>query len=165
MKGIGVSPGISIGRAFVIRKRETALTGILLKDEAAIQTEMERYDEAVLASVKEIEAIMGNEKLLLRPESMEILETQIEFLGDPQIKDNVFQKIKEDKKSVNDSLIEVIRDTIELFKNMQDEYMSARSSDIQDIGNRILKHLNIISGLEDQADGRTGQMSSQKFEP
>jgi phosphoenolpyruvate-protein phosphotransferase (PTS system enzyme I) len=165
MKGIGVSPGISIGRAFVIRKRETALTGVLLKDEAAIQTEMERYDKAVLASVKEIEAIMGNEKLLLRPESMEILETQIEFLGDPQIKDNVFQKIKEDKKSVNDSLIEVIRDTIELFKNMQDEYMSARSSDIQDIGNRILKHLNIISGLEGQADGWTGQMSSQKFEP
>ena len=150
MKGIGVSPGISIGRAFVIRKREAALTGLLLKDEEAIQTEMEKYDKAVLASVEEIESIMGNEKLLLRRESIGILETQIEFLGDPQIKDNVFQKIKEEKKSVNDSLIEVIRETVELFKNMQDEYMSARSSDVQDIGNRILKHLNMIPGLDPQ---------------
>jgi len=166
MKGIGVSPGISIGRACVIRKKEAVLTGILLKDEADIRLEIEKYDNAVTASIKEIEAIIGNEKLLLRPESIAILETQIEFLGDPQIKSNVVEKIKGDKKSVHDSLVEVIRDTVELFKNMQDEYLSARSSDIQDIGNRILKQLNVSvqGGQGDQPDGRIAQSGTKKFE-
>jgi phosphotransferase system enzyme I (PtsI) len=188
MKGIGVSPGISIGRACVIRKKEAVLTGILLKDEAAIRLEIEKYDNAVSASIKEIEAIIGNEKLLLRPESIAILETQIEFLGDPQIKSNVVERIKGDKKSVHDSLVEVIRETVELFKNMQDEYLSARSSDVQDIGNRILKHLNVSvhggsddqqggsadqpgrpddqpGGQDDQPDGRIAQTIAQKFKP
>lgn len=157
MKGIGVSPGISIGRACVIRTKEAAVTGVLLKDEALIRTEIDKYEKAVIAAINEIGAIIGNEKLLLRQESIDILETQIEFLSDPEIRDKVIEKIKEAKKNVNDAVIEVIRDTVELFRNMQDGYMSARASDIRDIGNRILKQLN-SGGQEEQAE-------MQKFGP
>ncbi|HTI10949.1 MAG TPA: phosphoenolpyruvate--protein phosphotransferase [Puia sp.] len=141
MKGIGVSPGISIGTARVIRKTAAALTGILLTNESAIPTEIKKYDEAVGAAVKEIEGIIARGAASLPPESIEILEMQIELSGDPQIKDNVVQRIISDKKNVSDAFIEVIRDTVEIFSNMEDEYMSARAADIQDIGDRILQHL------------------------
>src|SRR5882757_9918812 len=128
MKGIGVSPGISIGTARVIRKTAAALTGILLTNESAIPTEIKKYDKAVGAAVKEIEGIIARGLASLPQESIEILEMQIELSGDPQIKDNVVQRIISDKKNVSDAFIEVIRDTVEIFSNMEDEYMSARAA-------------------------------------
>jgi phosphotransferase system enzyme I (PtsI) len=154
MKGIGVSPGISIGKAFVIKKREAALTGILLKNEAEILLDIERFDLAVSHAVDEIESIMANTQLSLQDEELALLETQVELLTDPQIKADVIEKVKSDKKNANDALIEVIGDFVRLFENMDDEYMRARSADIKDIGRRILNHLD-----------EPGKVTAQKFDP
>jgi phosphotransferase system enzyme I (PtsI) len=143
MNGIGVSPGISIGKARVIKKVQIALTGILLKDEASIAVEIERFDHAVNKAINEIEFIKQNTSLNLHEENIQILETQIEFLADPQIREDVVEKVSSDKKNLNDALIEVIGNMVSVFENMDDEYMRARTADIQDIGNRILKHVNL----------------------
>jgi phosphotransferase system enzyme I (PtsI) len=154
MKGIGVSPGISIGRAFVIKKTEPALTGILLKNDAEILLEIERFGLAVRHAADEIENIKANTLLTLQDEELALLETQIELLTDPQIKADVIEKIESNKKNANDALIEVIGDFVQLFENMDDEYMRARSADIKDIGSRILNHL----------DGQV-KVNTQKFAP
>jgi phosphotransferase system enzyme I (PtsI) len=143
MNGIGVSPGISIGKARVIKKVQIALTGILLKDEASIAAEIERFDKAVNKAINEIELIKQNKSLNLHEEDIQILETQIEFLADPQIREDVIEKVSSEKRNVSDALIEVIGNMVSVFENMDDEYMRARSADIQDIGNRILKYLNL----------------------
>jgi phosphotransferase system enzyme I (PtsI) len=142
MKGIGVSPGISIGMAFVLKKSGAVLTGILLNDEAEALVEIEKFDKAVNLAINEIEAIKQDEGLMLTDDDIAILETQIEFSGDPQIREDVVEKISLERKNASDALIEVIDSMVELFKNMADEYMRARSADVQDIGNRILKHLD-----------------------
>jgi phosphotransferase system enzyme I (PtsI) len=141
IKGVAVSPGISIGKAHVIRKHEADLTGILLDDES-ILFEIEKYDQAVRISVDEIEMIKASAGSSLQDETSEILETHIELTNDPQIRENVIEKIKNEKKNANDALIEVITASVQLFQHMDDEYMKARSADVQDIGNRMLKHLN-----------------------
>ena len=51
------------------------------------------------------------------------------------------EKITADKKNVSDALIATIANMVQLFQDMDDEYIKARATDIQDIGNRILKHL------------------------
>ncbi|HEX9511165.1 MAG TPA: phosphoenolpyruvate--protein phosphotransferase [Puia sp.] len=167
MKGIGVSPGISIGRACVIRKKAAMLTGILLQDEAAVLADISAYDAAVKAAVQEVEILIDRGRSSLPQESLDILETQIELLGDPQIRSNVVRKITDDKKNVNDAFIEVVRDTVQLFKNMQDDYLSARASDIEDIGDRILKHLPAsgVSGDSGQSGQEGGQVNGQSFGP
>jgi phosphotransferase system enzyme I (PtsI) len=146
IKGIGVSPGIAIGKAFVIKKNEAAVSGILLKNETEILAAIERFDKAVLLSVNEIESIKANTALSLTDEDIAILETQIELITDPQIKDDVTELIKIEKKNAGDAVIAVIRNMVELFQGMDDEYMRARAADIQDIGNRILKNLNNTNG-------------------
>jgi len=141
MKGIGVSPGIAIGRACVIKNSKAEVTGVLLKDEAEISNHINKFDEAVNLAIHEIEAIKQNPDLTLHEEDIAILDTQIEFLSDPQLRDDVFEKITADKKNVSDALIETIANMVQLFQEMYDEYMKARTTDIQDIGNRILKYL------------------------
>jgi phosphotransferase system enzyme I (PtsI) len=142
MKGIGVSPGISIGKAFVIKASEYSLTGALINSGEASLTEIDKFDFAVETSITEVEAIIANRELNLQDEEIAILETQIEFLSDPQIRSDVVETIQRQHTSAHDSLIIVVNNLVTLFKNMDDEYMSSRSADIQDIGNRILRHLN-----------------------
>src|SRR5579863_5733861 len=108
MKGIGVSPGISIGKAFVVKKTEAVLSGVLLTSEVEISGETIRFEHAVSKAVDEIEAIKSNSQLLLRDEDLAILETQIELLTDPQLEADVIEKIVSDRKNSADALIEVV---------------------------------------------------------
>ncbi|SHN23511.1 phosphoenolpyruvate--protein phosphotransferase [Mucilaginibacter sp. OK098] len=140
MKGIGVSPGIAIGKAFLIQKKEAVLTGILLNDSAEIQAAVERFDLAISNAIIEVEIIKNNPSI--SDNDIAILETQIELLSDPEIRDGVVEKIETEHKNPNDALLEVIADFVQVFESMEDEYMRARAADIQDIGARISKNLN-----------------------
>ena len=151
MKGIGVSPGIAIGKAFLIQKKEATLTGILLNSSAEIQGAVERFGLAISNAIIEVEVIKNNPSL--SDHDIAILETQIELLSDPEIRDGVIEKIADEQKNSNDALLEVIAGFVQVFESMDDEYMRARAADVQDIGNRILKNLN------GQASG------NQVFEP
>lgn len=139
IKGVAASPGIAIGKAYVIKKNEVAATGILLKNEDDVLIEIEKFEKAVKASVEEVEEIKNNGNL--KSEEIEILETHIEFLNDPQIRDEVFEKIRWNRKNVIDSVIEVIHNAVAVFEAMDDKYMNDRAADIRDIGNRILSNL------------------------
>ncbi|MDB5024544.1 MAG: ptsP [Mucilaginibacter sp.] len=154
MKGIGVSPGISIGKAFVLKKPEAALTGVLLNNEIEILLEIERFDLAVSHAVAEIESIKANAQLSLQDEELAVLETQIELLTDPQIKADVTQKIENGKNNAHDALVEVIGNFVRLFESMDDQYMRARSADIKDIGRRILNLLD-----------KSGKVTAPEFDP
>ncbi|MGF7038224.1 phosphoenolpyruvate--protein phosphotransferase [Mucilaginibacter lappiensis] len=154
MNGIGVSPGIAIGRAHVLQKQEAALTGIVLLNAADILIEIEKFNNAAAVSITEVETMISNYDTSQGSEGFDILETHIELLSDPQIKDDVTEKISKDRKNVNDAVIEVIRDAMQLFKNMDDEYLSARAADVQDIGDRLLKNLTT-----------TDKTSTQQYKP
>ena len=140
MKGIGVSPGIAIGKAFVIQKKEAALTGILLNSDAEIQAAIKRFDNAVNNAIIEVEDIKNSPSI--SDDDIAILETQIELLSDPEIRDGVLEKIETKHKTPNDAVLEVIAGFVQFFESMDDEYMRARAADVKDIGNRILKNLN-----------------------
>jgi phosphotransferase system enzyme I (PtsI) len=142
IKGIGVSPGISIGRAFVLKKVQGKLNGRLLNNENEILQELKNFDHAVELATYEIEDLKTNGTMVLNDEECAILETQIELIGDPQIREDVLEKIRTEKVNANDALLQVLDVIAKLFENMDDEYMRARSSDMKDIANRILKHLN-----------------------
>jgi phosphotransferase system enzyme I (PtsI) len=140
MKGIGASPGIAIGKALVIKKQEPTVTGIALQSRDDVQQEIEKFEQAVRSAAEEIRAIKTS--LPDDDSSLEILEIQIELLLDEQIREDVVRKITADNKNASDSVIEVIDQALETFRNMSDEYFSARAADVQDAGNRILRHLN-----------------------
>lgn len=144
MKGIGVSPGISIGRAYVITSPSMVRTGIVLDGEAAIQAEIRKFDQAVQASIREVKSFIAESggETVIPEEGLAILEAQIELLGDPQLATDVTTKIVHDKKDAHDAVIEAIQEAVQLFKNIDDAYFQARAADIQDIGQRILQHLS-----------------------
>lgn len=142
MKGIGASPGIAIGRALVIKKQMAEATGVTLNNEDDIQKEIDKFNHAVKAAVDEVEAIKQSLVQADDNNSADVLETQIELLQDEEISTGVIEKISGERKNANDAVIDVIDTAAEIFSNMKDEYFSARAADIEDAGDRILKHIN-----------------------
>ncbi len=141
MKGIGVSPGIAIGRAFVIQKKATVATGILLNGPVEIEAAIEQFDKAITSAVNEIESIKVNSPDL-SDNDLAILETQIELLNDPEIRESVVEKIASEHKNMGDALLETIAGFVQVFESMEDAYMRARAADIQDIGDRVWRNLS-----------------------
>lgn len=142
MKGIGVSSGIAIGKAFVIKKSEHPISNILHNSDSGSFSEIVKFDQAVEASLREVKLIISNKDLHLQEEEIATLEIQIAFLSDAQLRADVLDRIQNNNSTSHDSLIIVIHKYVEMYKNMDDQIMAARSADIQDIGYRILKHLN-----------------------
>jgi len=153
MKGIGVSPGIAIGRAFVMQKKATVATGILLNGPAEIEAAIEQFDKAITMAVNEVEAIKVN-STDLSDDNLAILETQIELLSDPELRESAVEKIKSENKNMGDALLETIAGFVQVFESMEDAYMRARAADVQDIGDRILKNL-----------GNSGPANQLTFKP
>ncbi|HEY8929450.1 MAG TPA: phosphoenolpyruvate--protein phosphotransferase [Mucilaginibacter sp.] len=152
IKGIGVSPGISIGRAFIMQKKEAALTNILLTDRSEITAEIEKLSRAISAAIAEIEQLKSASP---SDDDIALLETQTELLSDPEILEGVTEKITIEHKNANDALLEVIANLVAIFEDMDDEYMRGRAADIKDIGNRILKHVNGESSTQQQFNADT----------
>jgi phosphotransferase system enzyme I (PtsI) len=163
MKGIGASPGIAIGKALVIKKQEALVTGIALETAGDVQREIEKFGRSIRSAVEEIGAIKTS--LPDGDGRLEILEIQIELVLDEQIREDVIGKITADNKNANDAVIEVIEQALETFRNLNDEYFSARAADVQDAGNRILRHLNGSTSGASRAMGENTIIIAEDISP
>ena len=138
MQGIGVSPGISIGKAYVLRQQKEMASGIVLADETALQQEIAAYREAVRVSVTDIQRLFAQASEVEKS----ILDVQLELLQDPQLESDVLERIREDRMTARDAVLLVTERAVQVFAQMTDEYLSARGADVQDAGNRIVKNLS-----------------------
>src|SRR6202012_6122163 len=108
INGIGVSAGISIGQAKVIRKKSIGLSGVLLNNEAEMSSQLALFELAISRAVAEVEAIAQQKQNKLTDEETAILGTQIDLLKDPQLLEDVTALINDERKSAADALITVI---------------------------------------------------------
>ena len=136
MNGIGVSPGIAIGRAYLLRPQKLQVSGLLVADEAAVTRERELYRRAVAEVTATLAAMMAR----LEKQEASILEVQVELLQDPAWEDAVLEKIN-DRLPARDAVLLAVEQLAQLFLQMEDAYLQARSADIKDLGHRVFRQL------------------------
>ena len=117
LQGMGVSPGIAIGRACVIRQQAAGVTGVVLADEAAVSEEIARFHDAVGRSMEELRVLMAGADTTVA----EILDVQVELLQDPMWEGEVLTKIETDRKNAGDAVLEVTESLAMTFGSMEDE--------------------------------------------
>src|SRR5580700_10103668 len=78
INGIKVSPGIAIGRAYLLEKSNQQITGVMLIGPEQVEQEILKFENAVKDSIEEVEVIMST--LTTHTASHEILNVQIELL-------------------------------------------------------------------------------------
>ena len=135
MKGIGVSPGIAIGRAWVPGSKVHS-AGVLLINEAAVEREIDLYRGAVEQAATSLERLMEQ-----AGDAAEILGVQLELLFDPLWESEVIDRIRR-RSPARDAVLGATEQVMKMFLEMEDAYMRERAADIRDMGNRLVRVLD-----------------------
>lgn len=138
MKGLGVSPGIGIGKAFVIEKKSMDINKVYVNDAEkeiyklrnAVELGKNQLNELYLKTLKEV-----GEK------EAQIFKSHEMMLEDDTFISEVESKIKNEKVNADYALNEVSLYYIKMFENIEDEYLRERSEDIKDVMTRVIKLL------------------------
>lgn len=140
LKGIGGSPGIVIGKAFlldsealVIPRREVA--------KYQIPNEIARFEEALTQTRSEILKIQKKIAEELGSEHSDIFNAHLLVLEDRTLIEDVITKLKKERVSVEYAFQEVLQRYTKVFAKIEDEYLRERVSDIADVGRRVLRNL------------------------
>ncbi|GCD12976.1 phosphoenolpyruvate--protein phosphotransferase [Clostridium tagluense] len=138
MKGIGVSPGIVIGK--VLLKEEKKII-IEKKDIINCEDEVKRYKVAMENSKSEIQDIYNNVLKSMGEKEATIFEAHLMILEDPEMLQQIEKKIQDDKVNAEWALKEISEMFIAMFDAMDNEYMKERAADIKDVTARLMKKL------------------------
>ena len=141
LKGIAVSPGIVIGKAYLFDRLDAHISFYKLGDPSLIAGEIRRLRAALRESEKQLIEIKEKLSHLKVTEPLYIIDVHIMILKDRKFISHTIRYIR--KMGVNAEW--AIRMTIdkyrEIFDKFDDEYLKGRFSDIRYVGQMILRNL------------------------
>jgi len=140
LKGIPASPGIAIGKAYILEKENFCILEYKIKSEE-VEKEIKRFKEAVEESKKQIKEIKEKVKEKIGEREAYIFQAYLSILEDPILIDETIMRIKKEKVNAETALREVYRSFPQRFKVVQNEFMEERFRDVEDATERILHNL------------------------
>src|SRR5712692_7017121 len=143
-KGIGVSPGIAIGRAVIIEKRVASVYRIPIHDED-VAAEVTRFLEALEKTRDELLELKHKVSRSMGDEYASIFEAHAMMVSDPSFADRVVQKIESEQVNAEWALAEVQDELQARFQSFEDEYLREREADVKDVADRLQTHLQGIA--------------------
>lgn len=152
-QGIAASPGIEIGKAFVLKEIEIKIdTANIAEDK--IVGEIKRLEEGIAKSREQLIKIREKAERELGKDKAQIFDAHIMVLDDPMFMDEIREKIKSERITVENAISQVAKKYVDMFNSMEDEYLKERAADIKDVSERLIKNvLGIpIQSLADLAE-------------
>ncbi|WP_085505860.1 phosphoenolpyruvate--protein phosphotransferase [Thalassobacillus devorans] len=138
IKGIAASSGIAIAKVYRLEAPDLSYN----KNNVDVpEDEVKRLHEALDISKSELEKIKAHTKKSLGDEHAEIFSAHLLVLSDPELIQPIEDKIKSENVNAEAALDETANMFIDMFKNMDNEYMRERAADIQDVTKRVMAHL------------------------
>ncbi|OGX27771.1 MAG: phosphoenolpyruvate--protein phosphotransferase [Omnitrophica WOR_2 bacterium RIFCSPHIGHO2_01_FULL_48_9] len=148
LKGVPAAPGIAMGAAFILDKQEFIVPPrAIMENEVPI--EIARFEEALIKTREEISSIQKKIGVDLGDQHERIFDAHLLVLEDRTLIEEVIKRIKKEKLSAEYVFSKVLQKYVKVFSNIEDEYLRERTSDVNDIGRRILKNLMDESKLHE----------------
>lgn len=140
LQGVAASPGVTHGPALVYLQKKLEVPCYDLKD-TALDAEIDRFDQAILETRKEITAVRNKIAASLGEGEARIFDAHLMVLEDVALIDEVISEVRTSRKNVEHCYNQVAQRYISFFSSMEDEYLKERVSDIQDVSRRLLHNL------------------------
>ena len=140
LTGIGVAPGIAIGKAYRVDRNKVSLAYYHLLSPAQIKREKERFNAAVdkaEVDLKEIRSEMAG----VLPEHAYIIDTHIHILRDSRLYDETIRIIDQQAINAEWALRNALEKVQQIFAKIDDEYIRSRFSDVDFVAERVLQNL------------------------
>ena len=135
IKGNGVSTGVGFGNVVVLKNNERKIEKKIIKNpEEEIEKLKKVLEEVTQETQIIVEKASGTEK--------EIMSAYLMILQDPTLIQEAENVIKTSNYNVEYAVEVGFNSIMQIFENIDDEYMAGRARDIADIKNRILAKLS-----------------------
>ena len=151
-KGKGVYAAAAIGRASVFKRHTAPVSRVSIGDIAA---ELARLEAAKALATEQLTEIRDKALKEAGEENAEIFGIHIMMLDDEDYNDSITGMIETQKVNAEYAVAAVSDKFAEMFANMEDEYMRARSADIRDISDRLIACLTDSGGTDDVTAEKT----------
>jgi phosphotransferase system enzyme I (PtsI) len=143
-KGVGVSPGIAIGRAVIVEKRVASVYRVPIRDEE-VESEVSRFLESLAKTRDELLDLKAKVSRSMGEEYAQIFEAHAMIVGDASFADKVQQKIESEQVNAEWALAEVQEELQARFNSFEDDYLRERVADVKDVAERVLVNLQGVA--------------------
>src|SRR5256885_15213730 len=143
-KGIGVSPGIAIGRAVIVEKRIASVYRVPIREEE-VAGEVTRFLESLEKTQAELLELKQKVSRSMGDEYASIFEAHAMIVSDASFADKVVQKIESEQVNAEWALSEVQEELQARFQSFDDEYLREREADVKDVADRVQTNLQGIA--------------------
>jgi phosphotransferase system enzyme I (PtsI) len=141
LKGVGVSPGVVVGKAYILDRRDVQMPRIKLRNSKLVPGEIKRFEDAIKKSEKELADISG--KLGNRNKmGLLFVDIHLMILKDKRLTESVVNNIKDQMINAEWALDNILSKYRESFEKMEDDYLKGRIKDIEDVAQRVLRNLS-----------------------
>ena len=139
IKGIPVSPGISIADVALLRSDNLRIHRRFVgKDD--IESEVRRFERAARKAGRDLDIqieALGEDLMI----AAQVLQTHRDMLDDPGLHSDVLTRIRENNFTAAYAVSIVLGEYYDRFEKMESEYLSERSHDIKDIERQLLTRI------------------------
>ena len=138
--GIGASPGIVIGRVYLLDRKKVVVAGQRIED-VNVKSEVVRFKKAVEVSKGQLEEIRKRYTRDLGKSHRYILDTHIMLLEDKLLVEGTVKRIKDVRINSEGALRDTIDAIAKKFDSIEDEYLRERKHDVEQVAERVLRNL------------------------
>lgn len=150
--GKSVYKGTAIGEIRVLKKKDSLVKRVHIDD---VEAELMRLESAKQQTLTQLQSLYEKALQEVGEANAAIFEVHQMMLEDEDYQDAILGMIRNEEVNAEYAVAVTGDNFAEMFANMDDEYMQARSADIKDISNRLVGNL---SG-EEQMDWDTMEPS------
>ncbi|MCX5887656.1 MAG: phosphoenolpyruvate--protein phosphotransferase [Proteobacteria bacterium] len=151
LRGIEVSQGVAIGKAFLLKRSKVEVSKYSQIPPEEIPGEVERFKAAIEETRRNLVAVREKIQQKGFQEASHIMDAQLMIIEDRALVDRTIQHIEEDQIDATGALKNTLQDIHKAFEDIGDEYLRERKSDIDFLGERIMRNL---LGKEQEFIGR-----------
>ena len=138
--GIAASPGIGIGKIFLLEKEELVVVRRSIAKED-VRREILRFRKALLKTQKEFQQDRQQILKALGKTHARLADAYLMILEDPLLTKDVEKGISKDLVNAEFAIQSALERISRTFEVLSDEYFRERKNDILEVGDKILRHL------------------------
>jgi len=140
LHGIGVSPGVVIGPAFLMLDTEShVVEHRIAKDQ--VDGEIRRFEEALIETRRQIREIQRNLEARSLGADASILDAHLMVLDDRPFIEEVVDEVRENLRNV-EAVVRAAADRYaSVLASVDDDYLRERVADVKDVARRIIRNL------------------------
>lgn len=140
LKGIAVSPGVVIGRVFVLDDVRQRIARRTVAPQA-VRAESQRLERAMDASMHELAVLRDQTRQEFGDEAAKIFAFHIGMLCDPTLTTPMREMVESDRVTAEYAVWKTLQDLGRRFESLPNPTLRTKVDDVRDLSVRVLRHL------------------------